>query len=838
MVNGPGVTLFATTSATTNALVTVDDTAAFNAPITATATTVASAAANTALRGVAFAPTPAPAAPSISTQPQDSTVTTGSTATLTVTATGTGPLSYQWYTGTAGDTSNPITGAIGSSYTTPALTTTSTYWVRVSGPGGTIDSRTATIIVTAAPNTRPTINPTPVPDLALTLGDPDNPPDVRTVDVADAETPASGLTVTVASSNNAVATAGATGTGTTRTLTVNPVGVGRATLTVTVSDGELSASTSFPVAVSGLLPTGTHNHYGASDASTAIDLGAGAMVVGDDENNTLRVYDRAHSRYPAQSVDLRAAGLDLRDSDPTHEIDIEASARTGNTIYWLGSHGQHSSAKDLPLPLRKSTSVSVPVGAPPACTSDVVTIGSVEGATDTSPVAGQTVSVRGTVVGDYEGASPALRGFYLQDSGDDDPATSDGIFVFDNGANLVGNGDVVQVTGSVSEFQGQTQITPPSGGVETCGRQATVTPTDLTLPRTDPADLEPYEGMLVRFHQPLTVTESFQLGRFGQVVVSSGGKLRQPTSVNRATDTAAVQALQHANDLNRLIIDDDLNNQNPDPIIFGRGGQPLSASNTLRGGDTVTDPVGVLTYTWAGNAASGNAYRLRPVNALGGAARFDAVNERPAAPPATGAGGVHVASANLLNFFNTFTGCTGGVSGAPLNCRGAENDTEYQRQLAKEVASLRFLNADVVGVMETENNGYGPSSAIQALVDALNAQDGAGAWAFVNPDAATGVTDVAGSDAIKAGLLYRTAAVTSVAGDTFVDQNNLFERRPVAQTFQTPAGSRFTVVANHFKSKDPAQPLAPIPTRVMARAAGMPTALTKPTSWPAGYATP
>ena len=56
----------------------------------------------------------------------------------------------------------------------------------------------------------------------------------------------------------------------------------------------------------------------------------------------------------------------------------------------------------------------------------------------------------------------------------------------------------------------------------------------------------------------------------------------------------------------------------PIPIVFARGGQPLSASNTLRGGDTATGIVGVLNYTWAGNSASGNAYRIRPINALNG----------------------------------------------------------------------------------------------------------------------------------------------------------------------------------------------------------------------------
>jgi predicted extracellular nuclease len=443
-----------------------------------------------------------------------------------------------------------------------------------------------------------------------------------------------------------------------------------------------------------------------------------------------------------------------------------------------------------------------PAAAATPCETAPTPIGAVQGATDTSPVAGTTATVRGTVVGDYEGAQPALRGFYLQDAGDGDPATSDGIFVFDSGANVVNPGDVVQVTGPVSEFQGQTQITAAATGIEACGSTGTVTPVDITLPRTAAADLEPYEGMLVRLHQTATVSESFQLGRFGQVVVSNG-RLRQPTADIRATDRAAVAAAAAANARNRLIVDDANQAQNPDPIVFGRGGQPLSATNTLRIGDTVSDAVGVLTYTWAGNAASGNAYRLRPVNALGGTASFTPANARPSSPPDVGPAGIKVASANLLNFFTQFTGCTFGVGGAAADCRGANNAAEYQRQLAKEVDSLTFLDADVIGYMEMQNNGYGPDSAVQALVNALNAKEGAGTWAFVDPDAATGVTNAAGTDAIKPGLLYKPAQVTPLTGKTFADDQagDLFERRPVAQTFATPVGGAVTVVANHFKSK-------------------------------------
>ena len=871
------------------------------------------------------------------------------------------------------------------------------------------------ITVTSVANTTPTISASTAEALPMTVGDPAGMPAARTVTIGDAESAPSALTTTVSSSNAMIATGTTTGTGSVRGVTVTPVGVGYATLTVTVSDGDLTASATLPVAVSGPLPTGTLNLYGASDASTAVDLGNGTMAVGDDENNTLRVYARDGSGYPVATLDVRAAGLALRDSDPTREIDIEASATKAGVTFWLGSHGQNKAAKtrlnrqelftttasgstltlggsyqhlrddmvawddangarlglaaaalrapegdglggptgfniegaefspdgstlytgfrgpltsdgkaivvpitnpdalvtanpttsasaafgtpltwdlagrgiremrrsndgtylliagpsgvggttfalyrwdanpanaplplsgdltsfashgspegivDVPSPLvasssaqlitdsgdqdwygdgqaakaldlgvRKATSARVVVGNPPACSTSPVTIGSVQGTGETSPVAGSTVTVRGTVIGDYEGPSPALRGVYVQDGGDGNATTSDGIFVFegntDRGLYL---GDVVQVTGAVSEFQGQTQIGITT--LEACGPGATVTPTDVTLPSSSATALERYEGMLVRFPQPLTVTEHFQLGRFGQVVLAANGKLRQPTADYRPGPQAA--ALQAANDLNRIIVDDASQFQNPDPIVFGRGGQPLSATNTLRGGDTTTNAVGVLTYTWAGNAASPNAYRLRPVEALGGMISFDPTDPRPTAPPAVGTGGIRVASANLLNFFNTYTGCTGGVAGAPIDCRGAENDTEYQRQLAKEVSSLRFLNADVIGVMELENDGYGPTSAEQALVNALNAVDGAGAWAFVDADAGTGVTDVAGSDAIKVAILYRTAAVTPVA--TFVDQApGAFERRPVAETFTTTSsGARFTVVANHFKSK-------------------------------------
>jgi PKD repeat protein len=88
-------------------------------------------------------------APGITTQPQSQTINSGTTGTMSVVATGSAPLTYQWYQGSSGDTTNPISGATNSSFTTPALTTTTNYWVRVTNSAGNADSNAATITIAA-----------------------------------------------------------------------------------------------------------------------------------------------------------------------------------------------------------------------------------------------------------------------------------------------------------------------------------------------------------------------------------------------------------------------------------------------------------------------------------------------------------------------------------------------------------------------------------------------------------------------------------------------------------------------------------------------------------------
>jgi N-acetylneuraminic acid mutarotase len=87
---------------------------------------------------------------SITTHPSSVTIATGQSTTLNVTVGGFPSPSFQWYVGNSGDTSTPV-GTNSSSFTTPTLTTNTSYWVRASNAGGSADSNTAIVTVSQPP---------------------------------------------------------------------------------------------------------------------------------------------------------------------------------------------------------------------------------------------------------------------------------------------------------------------------------------------------------------------------------------------------------------------------------------------------------------------------------------------------------------------------------------------------------------------------------------------------------------------------------------------------------------------------------------------------------------
>lgn len=404
-----------------------------------------------------------------------------------------------------------------------------------------------------------------------------------------------------------------------------------------------------------------------------------------------------------------------------------------------------------------------------------VPIGAIQGNGAVSPRVGDSVSTGGVVT------AVTNNGFFLQDPvGDGDPATSDGLYVFTSSAPTVTVGQRISLKGTVAEFNGQTQLTGASSITVLASGEALPQPVDVSLPESVNGELERYEGMLVRIVSPMTVAQNYFLGRYGQLTLSAHGRIEKATNRYRPGSPEAI-ALADENQRRLLVLDDRSSRQNPNPVPY------LGAGSTVRGGDTVNGSlVGVLDHG-AINAGSPPAidYRLHPVEPVS----FTRSNPRTTNPAEVG-GNLKVASFNVLNYFNG-----DGAGGGFPTSRGASDTAEFQRQRDKIVNAVKALNADVVGLMEIENDGDGSRSAIQDLVNGLNAAMGANTYAAV-PDPVSGT----GTDEIKVAMIYKPSRVSRV-GASVSDPDAVNSRPPLAQTFATPNGEKFSVIVNHFKSK-------------------------------------
>jgi len=113
-----------------------------------------------------------------------------------------------------------------------------------------------------------------------------------------------------------------------------------ASIRVRVSDGTNYSENILPYSASGLWGTNVGFHIGISDASTAIPLDTNYMLVADDETFPLRIYSRNGPGLAIKTFNFtNSLNLTNLDGEELAEMDIEASARFGDRIYWLGSLG-------------------------------------------------------------------------------------------------------------------------------------------------------------------------------------------------------------------------------------------------------------------------------------------------------------------------------------------------------------------------------------------------------------------------------------------------------------------------------------------------------------------
>ncbi|RUO63549.1 ExeM/NucH family extracellular endonuclease [Pseudidiomarina insulisalsae] len=458
------------------------------------------------------------------------------------------------------------------------------------------------------------------------------------------------------------------------------------------------------------------------------------------------------------------------DTDPSdaYQPHVEFDTFARDSFGDLGQHLGYGASEPEPEP--------EPAPEFGACGDSATLISAVQGAGFSSPMVDSEVVIEAIVTADHQGGSGSLGGFFLQEEDadqDGDASTSEGIFVYHQDTQ-VEVGDRVRLAGTVSEYYDSTQISNLTG-ITVCASGESVSAASLSLPVSGMADFEAIEGMLVTVSHPVVVTNTDTLGRYGEFWVAKE-RLYTPTQVAAPAENNDVNIA-----LNAFLIDDARSGSNPESVPFPAG--DLSALNPLRLGTEITNPTGVINYSFS-------EYRLVPTADL----QYVATNPRTEQPELAAEGDLRIASFNVENFYNG----DGQGGGFPTD-RGADSVAEYDRQLAKLVAAIIGLNADIVGLNEIENDGFGEDSAIAQLTAEVNAQSEA-EWDFVVFEGA----DYVGGDSITNALMYRTDRVAETGTAVFTTDApfDFGNRPPIAQTFHDLVNEdEVTVIVNHFRSK-------------------------------------
>ncbi|MBK1872435.1 MULTISPECIES: ExeM/NucH family extracellular endonuclease [unclassified Marinobacter] len=402
-----------------------------------------------------------------------------------------------------------------------------------------------------------------------------------------------------------------------------------------------------------------------------------------------------------------------------------------------------------------------------SCGGPATPISKIQGKGDRSPLAGQKVTVEGVLTLDAR-MKGGFSGFYLQQADtetDGNPETSEALFVYTR--KKTGTpGERLRVTGTVKEFHGLTELVEVKA-IQSCGPATVPGAQILSLPGS--INLESLENMRVRVTQPLTIIDSWNLARYGELTLASNDQV-VPTEYLEPGPKAAKIAARNLQQ--RLLLDDGRGVRQPKPIPWPPGG--LTGTNTVRSGDRVHEIAGILDYRFG-------AWRIQPERPP----VFSPVNTRPIAPLRPDTQHIRVMTMNLENYFNG----DGAGDGFPTT-RGAPTAKAHKTQLKRLVEALQAPDPDILAITELENDGYSETSAIAQLTRALGQE-----WSFIATPGADG------NDQIRTGLLYRHDRITA-EGQPERLTTGLFSRPPIMQAFR-PKGQSLSiqVVVPHLKSK-------------------------------------
>ncbi|GAA3710711.1 hypothetical protein GCM10022268_19730 [Sphingomonas cynarae] len=416
---------------------------------------------------------------------------------------------------------------------------------------------------------------------------------------------------------------------------------------------------------------------------------------------------------------------------------------------------------------------------------DVVTllVGQIQGEGHRSAYVGQEVVTNGIVT------AVDSNGFYLQDSGDGNGRTSDGIFVFTSTPPEVFAGDFVSVAGRVSEFVGGagglsvTQIVTPTIDIASYGNvlpastligvggllppTQTIDDDRLTSydPATDGIDFwESLEGMRVTIDNPLVVSNTNSFGET-DVVASLG------TGATGVNDRGGITV--SAGDFNpeKIQIDDDSG-------IFAGYAPGYNV------GDQLSSVSGIVNYAF-------NQFEVVVTDAV--TLTKDVTLTRETTALAGDADHLSIATYNVENL--------------------DASDNKFDILAANIVYNLRA--PDVIGLQEIQDaNGAASGGSLSGVATANGliaaiAALGYGNYKYVEVAPAT-VNSTGGepNGNIRNGYLYNDDRVDYVAGSATLITGSAYSnsRNPLAAQFAFN-GETVTAINVHFTSRGGSDPL-------------------------------
>jgi predicted extracellular nuclease len=369
----------------------------------------------------------------------------------------------------------------------------------------------------------------------------------------------------------------------------------------------------------------------------------------------------------------------------------------------------------------------------------------------------QTVTVRGIVT-----LIQSDQGLYIEEpESDGDSRTSNAIFIQSTDLPAgVQPGSVISVRGMVFElgkgYFSLTAITRIDELIQ-CATGQALPLTVITLP-LDNTEREALEGMRIQIDAPLVVTNAYQLDR-GNITLSANGIQFVPTEIMAPGPGTADRSKQ--------------NRASALPVQLAEG------TGLLISGSPISNITGVMAHDGRGLRVSLQSLSIGtdPDFALPGIAK---------------SGTLRIVGMNLYNYFNG----DGKGQGFPTP-RGAKTVDGFEQQRDRIGAAIKVLDPHILGVMELENDGFGPDSAaadfIQLAHDATRKT-----WAVSRP-----VGDNTGTDKIAVGLFYRSDLLETVGpAQTLTGLEFKRSRQPLAQVFKKLTdGETILVVVNHLKSK-------------------------------------